>query len=90
MAVRREGVGEGGRGPEAEAGAFGVVGDLEQLALAVGAVDQVATVVGDQRGQLDLGMREAGGDRGQEPSTPSPVAAEIIGTPGTGGPGGPG
>ena len=49
-----------------EAGAFGDVLDLEDLALAVGAVDQIAAVVGDQGGHLDLGVGYAGGNRREQ------------------------
>src|SRR6185503_16101505 len=51
---------------QVEAGAFGDVVDVEDLALAVGAVDQVASVVGNQGGQLDLGVGQAGGDGGEQ------------------------
>ena len=66
VAVRGQGVGEGGGGAEAEVGAFGDVVDLEDLALAVGAVDQVAAVVGNQRREVDLGVGQAGGDGGEQ------------------------
>jgi hypothetical protein len=62
--------------------------DVEDLALAVGAVDQVAAVVGDQGGQLDLGVGQAVGDGGEQVVDPLAGRGEIIGTRGTGGPGG--
>src|SRR5512132_1760002 len=64
--VRGECAGQGGGGAEVEAGALGEVVDPEDLTLAVGAVDQVAAVVGDQGGQLDLGVGQAAGDGGEQ------------------------
>ena len=59
-------MGEGGRGAEADPGALGDVVEVEDLALAVDPVDQVAAVIGDQRGQLDLGVGQPGGDGVQQ------------------------